>query len=104
MAKIALYIYTPMVGSSHAQFFAIEHNVPCIVTDCETFKEVLGENGALYIQPNDVDMLAESMKKILEKQDIEYNIKNRLKIIKEEFTWEKTAKEHLNTYKNALKN
>ncbi|MDE2591134.1 MAG: glycosyltransferase, partial [Patescibacteria group bacterium] len=41
MAEIALYIYRPYPESSGALFFAIHHYTPSVVTNSETFTQVL---------------------------------------------------------------
>jgi len=72
--------------------------VPCIVSDRGSLPEVAGDAG-IYVNPDKVDSIADSLKKVLSISKKEYNELSVLgKRQAEKFSWEKTATETLKIF------
>ena len=77
---------------------AMACGVPTIVSNASSLSEVVGD-GAIMVNPYNVDELAYAIKKVLEDEDLRENlVKKGLKQAKK-FDWDKTAKEVLEVFK-----
>ena len=77
---------------------AMACGVPTIVSNKSSLPEVVKE-GAIMIDPHNVDEISFAIRKILESQELKnYLTKQGLKRAKQ-FNWDKTAKEFLETFK-----
>ena len=102
IADIALFLYQPMSSETFALTFAMNHSTPCIVSDIEIFHEVLNHKDALFVKPNDEGEVAKAMLELTTNEVLRTSFKEKMKEISKKFTWEKTAKEHLEIYKKLL--
>ena len=98
MSEIVVYPYAPSCSFSYAVLHAIHHNKPTIVTNINTFKEVLQENDALFIEPNNEKQLADAIFKIATNSDLRTQLRLQMKSISGNYSWQKTAAKYMKIY------
>jgi len=80
---------------------AMACGTPVIVSDKTALPEVCGD-AAIYVDPHDITDIAQKIRMILNDESLQQKlIAKGLEHVKA-FTWEKTAKEYLKTFKNIL--
>lgn len=101
-SQASLYIYPSLYeGFGLPILEAQASGCPVITSNISSMPEVAG-NGALLVNPYNVDEIAEAMNKVLTDDKLRKNlIKEGYKNIKR-FSWEKTAKETLKVYEEVL--
>lgn len=102
LAEVALYLYKPLSYGSASIHNVIQYNTPTIATNYETFKEILGENNAIYVDFNDKEQISNSILKVISNPNFKNELKKRLNLISEKFSWEKNAEKILNEYEKSL--
>lgn len=102
MAEIILYVYQPSVAGTGALSFAIQHGKAVIVTEIDTFTEILGKNDAFYVRPNDEKQICEAMLKIGNDRDLRNKLETSIKKILKTRSWHDNATEHLKLYKEII--
>ncbi len=98
MADISLFLYSHMAGGTAALPYAIQHEVPSIVTDSETFREILGRSGAIYVKPELINDLSQSIEKLIKNPSLAEELIQEMKIVKAKFSLENSAEAHLAVY------
>lgn len=98
IAEIVLYIYGPMSSSTHALTFAIQHTKPVIVTNIETFHEILESTDALFVDSDNETQLANAILKLATDVDLRLALQERMRDVSKKFTWQKAARKHLELY------
>ena len=99
MAEIALYIYRPYPESSGALFFAIHHYTPSIVTNSETFTQILAKDDAIFVEYADLEQLSNSILKLATDEDFRSKFKIKLKSLSEKISKESSAVKYFELYK-----
>lgn len=99
MAKIALYIYRPYPESSGALFFAIHHYTPSIVTNSETFTQILEKNDAIFVEYANLEQLSNAILKLATDEDLRSEFGIRLKSLSERISKESSAIKYFELYK-----
>ena len=102
MAEITLYVYRPSLAGTGALSFAIQHGKPTIVSRTETFKEVLGENDALFVEPEDEIQLANTILELATNEKLRNQLKQKIKAIVANRSWNEVAHEFYNLYEKIL--
>jgi glycosyltransferase involved in cell wall biosynthesis len=82
---------------------AMAAGVPVITSNTSALPEVVGDAGIL-INPNDVEELANAMKKVLEDKDLKQKLIKKGLTQSLKFSWEKSARKLLEIYKEVGKN
>ena len=80
---------------------AMNMKCPVIASNLSSIPEILGDAG-LYIDPKSAEDLKNQMKKLLDDNALRTALINKGLIQKEKFSWDKTAKETLDYYKEIL--
>ena len=77
---------------------AFSYNVPVVTSDNSSLKEVAGDAG-LLIDPNNPEEIAAAIKKVIENNDLRNSLIKKGKERLKNFSWEKSAREHLEMIK-----
>lgn len=93
-----LFIYPSLYeGFGIPPLEAMACGTPVITSNTSSLPEVVGDAG-IMVDPHDVDALAEEMERVLESDTLQKNMKRKgLKRVKK-FSWEKAAKQVIETY------
>ena len=103
ISDIALFPYHPAIYGSGAFSFALQYEKPSIVTSIDTFKEILGDDGGVFVDPNDDDQLAEAILKLSTDFKLREEIMDNMKIISKLRSCDVVASKHFEIYKQILK-
>jgi len=102
MAEITLYVYCPSLAGTGALSYAIQHGKPTIVSKTDTFKEVLGNNEALFVDPDDEKQLADTILELATNKNLRSQLQQKIKAVVDRRSWNEVAHEQLNLYKKIL--
>jgi len=102
MAEIVLYLYHPSPAGTGALSFAIQHGKAAIVSNTDTFKEVLGENEALFVEPNDEIHIANTIFELATNEKLRNQLQQKIRAIVANRSWNQVAQEHFDLYKKIL--
>jgi len=102
MAEIALFVYKQFSSSPSTIVYAIKHKIPCIVSNLSCFVEVLGDRGALYVDPENFDDLSNAILKLATEPSLVNELKQQAKGLAKKYTWEEVALNHLKLYSKLL--
>ena len=103
ISDIALFPYHPAIYGSGAFSFALQYEKPSIVTSIDTFKEILGDDGGVFVDPNDDDQLAEAILKLSTDFKLREEITNNMKTISKLRSCDIVVSKHFEIYKQILK-
>ena len=103
ISDIALFPYHPAIYGSGAFSFALQYEKPSIVTSIDTFKEILGDDGGIFVDPNDDDQLAEAIFKLSTDFKLREEIMDNMKTISKSRSCDIVASKHFEIYKQILK-
>ena len=103
ISDIALFPYHPAIYGSGAFSFALQYEKPSIVTSIDTFKEMLGDDGGVFVDPNDDDQLAKAMFKLSTDFKLREEIMDKMKSISKSRSCDIVASKHFEIYKQILK-
>ena len=103
ISDIALFPYHPAIYGSGAFSFALQYEKPSIVTSIDTFKEILGDDGGIFVDPNDDEQLAEAIFKLSTDFKLREEIMDNMKIISKLRSCDVVASKHFEIYKQILK-
>jgi len=103
ISDIALFPYHPAIYGSGAFSFALQYEKPSIVTSIDTFKEILGDDGGIFVDPNDDDQLAEAIFKLSTDFKLREEIMDNMKSISKSRSCDIVASKHFEIYKQILK-
>ena len=98
MSDVALFVYKQFSSSPSAVLYAIKHKVPCIVSNLSCFMEVLGDKGALYVDPENFDDLSNAILKLATEPSLVNELKQQAEGLAKKYTWEEVALNHLKLY------
>ena len=101
MAQMALFIYQPSVAGSGAIHFAVQHGIPVIVSRTDTFVEVLKDDEAIFVDPNNEDKLGEAILKLASDEKMRNSLQQGLKAIGSR-TWRNVAEDYLMLYEKII--
>jgi glycosyltransferase involved in cell wall biosynthesis len=73
---------------------------PIVASDLPSIREVLSENNAVLIEPDNPQSLAEGIKKALTDKELSQRISQQTQTDVEEYTWDKRAQKILEFIKN----
>ena len=103
ISDIALFPYHPAIYGSGAFSFALQYEKPSIVTSIDTFKEILGDHGGVFVDPNDDDQLAEAIFKLSTDLKLREEIMGNMKAISKSRSCDTVASKHFEIYQQILK-
>ena len=103
ISDIALFPYHPAIYGSGAFSFALQYEKPSIVTSIDTFKEILGDHGGIFVDPNDDDQLAEAIFKLSTDLKLREEIMGNMKAISKSRSCDTVASKHFEIYQQILK-
>ena len=103
ISDIALFPYHPAIYGSGAFSFALQYEKPSIVTSIDTFKEILGDDGGIFVDPNDDEQLAEAIFKLSTDFKLREEIMDNMKAISKSRSCDIVASKHFEIYKQILK-
>ena len=103
ISDIALFPYHPAIYGSGAFSFALQYEKPSIVTSIDTFKEILGDGGGIFVDPNDDEQLAEAIFKLSTDFKLREEIMDNMKTISKSRSCDIVASKHFEIYKQILK-
>jgi len=72
---------------------AQERGVPVITSNISSMPEVAGKDGALFVDPNNLEDMANALKTLAEDDNLRQNLIEQGKRNAEKYSWEKCAKE-----------
>jgi len=78
---------------------AMASAIPVIASGVESHREILGE-AAVFINPNDVDGLARSMKDLYQDADTRRQLVEKAAVLVSSFTWEACARGMIECYEH----
>jgi len=102
ISDMAIFIYRPMASGTGALTFAIQYGTPCIVSNIETFQEILSEKSALFVNPDNANELSENMLKMALNDNLKTELQTEIQKISQRFTWKESAIKHIKIYENLL--
>ena len=103
ISDIALFPYHPAIYGSGAFSFALQYNKPSIVTSIDTFKEILGDDGGVFVDPKNDEQLAQAIIDLLTDPKLRNDTINKMKTTSELRSCESIAQKHYEIYKQILK-
>lgn len=102
MTKIALFIYAPMTSSTHALTYALQNNIPSIVSDIEIFHEIL-ENGSTYfVNPNNTITISKALIELVKNENQQKKIREKMKKLAKKYQIIFSAKKYLKIYSELI--
>ena len=104
LSEFVLYIYEQMSSSTFALTFAIQHSKPAIVSNTQTFTELLKFDEAVFVNPDNEIDLCNAMLNLAENEEIRSKLENNIKKVCSRLTWEKSAEKHYAIYKDLMNN
>jgi len=102
LSEVGLYLYRPMSSSTYALTYAIQYEKPVIATKLDTFFEILDKDYPLLVEYDDVQSLANSIQTLCNDEEMQLNLSKKMKLLKNQFSWENSAKKNLEVYKELL--
>ena len=97
MAQMALYVYQLSAAGSGALHFAAQHSIPVIVSKTDTFTEILKEDQAIFIEPDNEDQLGVAILKLASDEKLRNYLQHGIKKISSR-TWRNVAEDYLTLY------
>lgn len=83
----------------------LSYGLPCLVTRGTTLGELIEENNAGWMAETNVESIAKTLEKaFLDRENWQEKSQNAIKLIKENFLWEKIAVDTVEKYKEIIKN
>ena len=102
LAEVGLYLYQPMSSSTYALTYAIQYEKPVIATKLDTFFEILDKDYPLLVEYDDVQSLANAIQTLCNNEEMQVHLSQKMKLLKNQFSWENSAKKNLEIYKELL--
>jgi glycosyltransferase involved in cell wall biosynthesis len=98
IADMTLWPYHPAIYGSGAFSFALQYNKPSIVTSIDTFKEILGDEGALFVDPMDDNQLAQAILNLTTDFKMREKLTSKMRIVLKSRSCNDVAQKHLDIY------
>ena len=98
LADMALYVYKPAAIGTLSLHHAIQHHTPIIASNTDTFKEILEENDAMLIEPDNEFLLSNTILQLIENDELRKKLRNRMENLSSKYSWEKTVEDYVNSY------
>ena len=102
LSEVAMYLYRPMSSSTYALTYALQYEKPVIASKLETFFEILGKDYPLLVDFDDIESLANSIQVLCNNADMQHDLKQKMGLLKKQFSWNNSAKKNLEIYKKLL--
>ena len=102
IADMTLWPYHPAVYGSGAFSFALQYNKPSIVTSIDTFKEILGDEGALFVDPMDDNQLSQAILNLATDFKMREKLTNKMALVLKSRSCSVVAQKHLDIYEKIL--
>jgi glycosyltransferase involved in cell wall biosynthesis len=80
---------------------AMACGVPVVTSNCSSLPEVAGD-GAILVDPRDVNAIAAAIRRVLEELDLATGLRAKGLARARQFTWERTARETIAVYKKVM--
>lgn len=82
---------------------ALSYGLPCLVTEGTNLGEIISKNNAGWVAQTNIQSIAQTIKKaVKDKNNPELKSENAIKLIKENFLFDKIAQNTINHYKKYL--
>ncbi len=75
---------------------------PIVSSDLPSVREILNEENAILIKPNDVKSLVQGIEKALKNKDFSANLSRQASLDVRQYTWQKRTKKIINFIVNQL--
>ena len=98
IADMTLWPYHPAIYGSGAFSFALQYNKPSIVTSIDTFKEILGDEGALFVDPMNDNQLAQAILNLATDFKTREKLTSKMRIVLKSRSCNDVARKHLDIY------
>jgi len=98
IADMTLWPYHPAIYGSGAFSFALQYNKPSIVTSIDTFKEILGDEGALFVDPMNDNQLAQAILNLATDFKMREKLTSKMRIVLKSRSCNDVARKHLDIY------
>ena len=102
LSEVAMYLYRPMSSSTYALTYALQYEKPVIASKLETFFEILGKDYPLLVDFDDIESHANSIQSLCNNADMQHDLKQKMGLLKKQFSWNNSAKKNLEIYKKLL--
>ena len=102
MAEMVLYGYKPSSAGTMGLHYAIRYHKPVIVSKIDTFCDILEEDDALFVEPDNEDEMIIAVSKVIHNPGLKRKLRDRMKNISEKYSWKKTAVSHVELYKKLV--
>ena len=102
IADMTLWPYHPAIYGSGAFSFALQYNKPSIVTSIDTFKEILGDEGALFVDPMDDNQLAQAILDLATDFKMREKLTSKMGTVLKSRSCSDVAQKHLDIYEKIL--
>ncbi|MCX8065712.1 MAG: glycosyltransferase family 4 protein [Candidatus Hydrogenedentes bacterium] len=102
MSGAELFIYLSLYeGFGLPPLEAMKCGTPVMVSNTGSLKEIFA-NRAILVEPTNIDSISENLVKVIDDDNLKHSLIANGLIYASSFTWEKTARETLQVYKNCL--
>ena len=99
LADFSMHTYGQMSSSTHALTFSIQHSKPVIVSNIETFHEILNDDEAIFVNIGKQKELENAILNLAKDDNLKKQLENNMKNVAKRFTWDKNAEKHFSIYK-----
>jgi glycosyltransferase involved in cell wall biosynthesis len=99
LADFSIHAYGRMSSSTHALTFSIQHFKPVIVSNIETFHEILNEDEAIFVNIGEQKELENAILSLAKDENLKKQLENKMKNVAKRFTWNESAEKHFSIYK-----
>lgn len=102
MAESTLCIYKSSSNWPESITYSQKYGKPTIVTKIDSFCEILNENDAIFVDPNNTEELSEAIFRLANDEKLRQQLGIKFKELAEENTWNKIAEKLWKTYDELL--
>jgi|LUMJ01.1.fsa_nt_gb glycosyltransferase involved in cell wall biosynthesis len=101
-AEMTLFIYKPMSSSTHALTYALKNSTPVIVSNLETFHEILDDNSAIFVEYDDEKKLSESIIELVNNIKLRNSLLENIENIRIKHDWRNVANSYVKIYEKLI--
>jgi glycosyltransferase involved in cell wall biosynthesis len=99
LSDFSMHVYGQMSSSTYALTFSIQHSKPVIISNIETFHEILNNDEAIFVNIGKQKELENAILNLAKNDDLKRQLQDKMKNVASRFTWEKNAVKHFSIYK-----
>jgi len=101
-SQVALYPYLSTSAGTASLLYAIKHNTPAILSNIGTFREILDDESAKFVEINDSNQLANAITEVCTDSNLRKRMCEKMELKKFAFKWKNIADEHLKFYEEII--